>query len=179
MKRTCWVEILLVSIFVFGSCYARSQHPKPSEQLHFSAEDPSVLHPVSIPDDVMAMLREDEMVRTNLEDEESPPEKLPSSWFSASAVHLSGGKSADLVVVANQPLAGANVTTFWVFRSTSSGHELVLTAPAHDLIIKSSRSKEYRDIELMSATAVNVTSIVLRFDGNRYFEYRAKTEPIR
>lgn len=153
--------------------------PYSSQQRHFSAEVAGVDLPVAIPQDVLAILRNDQMVRNGIEDENLPAEKMPPSWFSASAIHLSNSSKVDLVVVAQGPLAGANVTTFWVFRATSRGYELVLTAPAHDLAVMNTRWKGYRDIELISLTGVQISTVLCRFDGKRYKAHKTSSEPIR
>jgi hypothetical protein len=77
------------------------------------------------------------------------------------------------------PLRGANVVTFWVFCATAHGYDLVLTAPAHDLIVKSARWKGHYNIALMSASARQVSTIVYRFDGKRYAEYKSELETIK
>jgi hypothetical protein len=138
-----------------------------------------VKKPVALPQDVLAILRKDEMVRNVLENEDLPPEKMPPSWFSASEIHLGRSRDADIVVVANQPLAGGNVTTFWVFCATPHGYELVLTAPAHTLRVKNTRRRGHRDIELLSATAVEVSAALLRFDGEKYAGFKTRSVPIR
>jgi len=74
----------------------------------------------------------------------------------------------DLVVVGKSLLQGANVTTFWVFTRGISGTKLVLSVPAHDLAIETSRTKGYRDIKVMMATAGRVSSAMFRFDGQKY-----------
>jgi len=149
------------------------------EQLHFSAEGTSVRRPVPIPEDVLAILRKDDDVHDGLEHEGIAAEQIPSSWFSASAIHLNNANQVDLVVMGQGPLRGANVITFWVFRSTSHGHELVLNAPAHDLIVANTRWKGYREIELVSMTARQISTVLLRFDGKGYKEFKASSEHIQ
>jgi len=170
---------LLTLLVVCSAATAQRSGSHPSEQSHFSAEVEGVDKPVTLPQDVVAILRTDEMVRSGIEDENLPPEKMPLSWFSAWAIHLSNSGRVDLVVVGKPPLAGANVTTFWVFRSMPHGYELVLSAPAHDLAVMNTRSKGYRDIELISMTAVQISSILCRFDGERYTACKTKSEATR
>jgi hypothetical protein len=155
--------------------WVRDPHP----QLHFSAEDEGVNHPVAIPPDVLAILKKDEMVGSAMDHEQISAEKVPLNWFSASDIHLGNSRKADLVVMAVGPLRGGNVTTFWVFRSTAHGYALVLTAPAHDLIVKSTRWNGFRDIELTSMSAVQINSVLCRFDGKKYTGYKTKSEQIR
>ncbi len=159
--------------------FAQAKRAHTSEQTAFSAEDEGVKTPVAVPEDVLAILRTDEEVRNSLEYENIPPEKLPLSWFSASIVHLSNRKDQDLIVEGEPPLSGANTVTFWVFRATPHGHEMVLNAPAHDLIVRKARWKGYRDIEMSAETAVEFHRVILRFDGNRYEIYRETLQPIR
>jgi len=151
----------------------------PRPQLHFSAEDDGVDHPATIPPDVMAVLKADEMVRNALENENISAEKIPLSWFSASPIHLNSPRQRDLVVEAEGALAGGNVITFWIFRATAHGHELVLKAPAHDLIVKNTRWNGYRNVELASMSAAEISTVLCRFDGKKYARYKAWSKSIR
>jgi hypothetical protein len=66
-------------------------------------------------------------------------------------------------------VSGANVTAFWVFRpSRQGGYTLLLAGPAHTLSIRADKTNGYRDIELLSATAIDVKTVLLRFDGSAY-----------
>jgi hypothetical protein len=165
--------------WIYGELIPESKSSHPSEQRHFSAEVPGVDNPVAIPQDVLAVLKADEMVRNALESENIPAEKVPLSWFSAAIVHLSNSREADFVVMAKGTLAGGNVVTFWVFCATARGHVLVLTAPAHGLSVKNTRWRGHRDIELTSASAVQFSKVLCRFDGEKYAKYKTKSEPIR
>jgi hypothetical protein len=149
------------------------------EQSEFSAEDTAARKPVALPEDVLSILKKDKTVQSVLLDQNIQPENLPGSWFSASAIHLSRPNATDLVVVAEPPLAGANVTLFWVFCASGDTYDLVLTAPAHDLVVKHTRWKAHREIELVSATAVQISTVLCRFDGKQYTEYLSKLKPVR
>jgi hypothetical protein len=138
-----------------------------SEQLHFSAEEENVKRPIALPEEALALIAKDPYVMELLKDQR-PEEAQLSTWLSASEVHLDGPKEKDIIVVAKGPLSGANVTTFWILRPSSRGFEVMLTVPAHDLVIQNMRSKGYRDIEALAATAVRVSTIYFRFDGNQY-----------
>jgi len=151
----------------------------PAAQSYFSAEDSSVEKPIPLPQDVRATLSKDELVRNEAENDGIPINAIPSSWFSASVVHLTSPSKGDLLVVAQGPLRGSNVTTFWVFAGSRDGFQLVLTAPAHDLRIRSSRSRAYRDIETTSMTASQVASDVYRFNGKRYTKSGGGIMPVR
>jgi hypothetical protein len=173
------VFLLSASLAICGALSAQNKHSHSTEQSVFSAEDDAVKKPAAIPEDVLAILAKDEMVSRTLEDENLPAEKIPMSWFSASAIHLSKSGKTDFVVMAKGPLAGGNVVTFWIFRGTGHGHELVLTAPMHDLVVRHSRRNGYRDVELTSMSAVKISSVLCRFDGKQYARYKSKVEDIR
>jgi hypothetical protein len=173
--------VLAVCVVATTAAWAGAQgkqSPSP-EQTHFSAEDDGVAHPVTLPDDVLKALEKDERVRTSMESSDPPVQTPPSSWFSASKVHLASQEEDDLVVLAEGELRGANVIMFWVFRKTGQGFELVLEAPAHDLEIRKRRSNGYRDIEIVAMTASEVHTVLYRFDGKRYVVRREKLEPIK
>jgi len=175
IRELCGVVLAAATMFgLHGQAEARV-----AEQTNFSAEDAGVRHPVVIPAEVMELLAGDAMVKHAAEYEHVPLNRLPSSWFSASTIHLGSGKKADLIVAAEGPLAGANVEVFWVFVRTSDGYRLALMNPAHDLEIRKRRSHDYRDIRTLGATASAVTTVNFKFDGAVYREASARTETIR
>jgi hypothetical protein len=175
-----WGAIILLTALAYrGPATAQAKHTYSSEQVHFSAEDEGVQKPVPIPEDVLAILNQDELVRNVLKNEGIPADKLPLSWFSASFIHLSSLGEPDLVVLGEGDLRGANVVTFWVFCSTPHGHELVLMAHEHDLEVKKARWKGHREIEISGETAIQFSSVLLRWDGDKYAAYREKSEPIK
>jgi hypothetical protein len=138
------------------------------EQHLFSAMDDSVNHPVPLPPSVLAALSHDPDIGVKLKAESLIPDKLPASWFVVSEIHLGGPSERDLVVVGVGPVRGANVTTFWLFRPGNADYELLLKAPALGLEIKNSRTNGYRNIELVSATAVEVSKLECTFRGGAY-----------
>jgi hypothetical protein len=170
---------LLVLLILLGGRIADCRGPRASEQVDFSAEDTSVKKPVPMPKAVWDILKADGPVPDTLEREHISPHTIPASWFLVSAIHLSSAQKPDYIVMGEGPLRGANVIPFWVFCATDSGYALVLTAPAFGLTVKSTRWKGHRNIELDSATAVQISTVLLRFDGERYVEYQSKSEPIK
>ena len=170
---------LLTVLAFYGGRVVKDSGSRSAEQVVFSAEDKGVKRPASIPKEVLTLLEKDEDVRTALANENIPDEKMPPSWFSASVIHLSSPSERDLVVMGEGSLRGANVITFWVFCPTARGYELVLAASAHDLIVKNSRWKQYRNIELVSMTAREISSVLFRFDGKRYTEFKSTSEHIQ
>jgi hypothetical protein len=176
----CCVSFILLFILLGASENSVVQQSASfREQLVFSAEDSSVKKPVAIPNGVLAMLRRDETVRSVLENENLPPESLPSTWFAGSLLHLADKSNNDLIVVAGPPVSGGNVALFWVFRSVGHEYQLVLSAPAHSLRVLNTRSKGYRDIELVSLSALEYSRTVCRFGGEKYTKYKTESRPIR
>ena len=149
------------------------------EQVQFSAEDETVKRPIVLPYEALRVIEEDPSVAEGLKNEAPPTTQIPKGWLMASEVHLAGPDEKDIIVVATGSLLGANVTTFWVLRPSRRGYELLLSAPAHDLVIKGTRFKGYKDIELVSATALDVSTESLRFDGKKYDVHEQRSKPIR
>jgi hypothetical protein len=122
---------------------------------------------------------QDPDVQSVLESEGAAADKLPPSWYSASNVHLCTPTAKDLVVVGNPPLSGGNTARFWVLHKMAAGYAVVLDGPTHSLEIKNTRHHGCRDIELISASAVQFSTTTLHFNGNKYGVYHTKTEDIR
>ncbi len=178
--RRNFSRLIAGTVLILGSVSVEGQTAQPNqEQTHFSAEDEGAKHPVPLPSEVLAILRRDAFVKDELEGDDIAPERLPTAWFSASEITLGGRGEKDLIVVAEGLLRGANVDTFWVFVHRDQGYALVLTVPAFDIIVKSSRTNGYRNIEASAATAVTVTTASFRFDGHRYVRASVKTEDIK
>jgi hypothetical protein len=150
------------------------------EQTHFSAEDAAVQRPVKIPAGVMAILRNDERVRNELEWENLKPEALPGSWFSVAEVHLGPAHELDYIVAAAVgPMVGANISPFWVIVHDLHGYKLALSLSAHDLEVGRTRAHGYRGLTIYSMTASTITTVHFRFDGSEYKESSEKTEDIK
>jgi hypothetical protein len=173
------IPILVFFAIASLSFAENKKHSSPPEQTVFSAEDETVKRPVPIPTDVKALLSRDKVVQAQLENENIRAEELPSSWFSASEIHLGTGKKPDVIIVANSPVAGANTTFFWIFRTTETGHDLVLTVQGHNLNVKSAHWKGYKEIELLSVTLGQANTALYRFNGTRYALYKPTSEKIQ
>jgi hypothetical protein len=171
--------ITLLTLLVMCAPAAEGKRFQPAEQLSFSAEDDGVKNPVVIPRDVLAILSKDKLVREELEHEGLPAEEIPSSWFSASAIHLSHANAAYLIVMSVGPVQGANTTMFWAFRPTHSGHDLIFTGGGYTLTAKNTRWNGYREIETLSVVMQKLATVVYRFDGTRYTRYKDKLEKIK
>ena len=173
------IVVVLVLVAVFHPQAVAGKGAYPTEQSSFSAEDESVQKPVAIPQEVLSALSRDSLVRAELKDRKIPAERIPASWFSASAIHLGNAREADLIVMSVGPVHGANVTMFWAFRPAASGHELLFRGGGHDLRVKNTRRKGFRDIETLSITMQKLSSDLYRFDGKQYTRYSDKLEEIR
>ena len=72
---------------------------------------------------------------------------------------------------------GANIGQFWVLAETPKGYKLLLATSTLGLIVLDSRTKGYRDIKSVSESDV-VTTVVFKFDGQKYRVYRSSEKPI-
>lgn len=156
-------------------------HSTVTEQRLFSAGHETVRHPTPIPPGIMAILAHDPDVKEILESQHLASDKLPGSWFLASEVHLTNRGEKDLVIIGVGPIRGANVTTFWIFRPRDGAFESILDPPAsvHTLTIRGTQSNGYKDIELLSATATTISSVLCKFEGTSYKQTVPTLTPIR
>ena len=149
-----------------------------AEQTSFGAEE-EMRQPVSIPRDVLKMLRHDERNQRVLRAGESESDIL-ASWFVASEIKLNDDALPDLIVQsANPRLLGANLVRFWLFRKSPKGNELALRVDALRLEVLKAKSKGYRKIRTSKATANEVTISDYEFSGDRYKERSTSREPIK
>jgi hypothetical protein len=151
-----------------------SGHSSAPEQSSFSAEDENVRHPVPVPPWATEILKRDADIKELMTNEHT--RDLPDASLLASKIHLAGLNEEDLIVVGSGRLLGANVTPFWIFDEREM--RLLLKARGHDLSIKNSRSKGYKDIEVQEATADRVSHVLFRFNGTGYEQSGVRTERI-
>lgn len=154
------------------------QHQKKvREQSSFGAEE-EIEDPISVPADVLRILRRDERNQTCL-NEGQPEDAISASWFVASEIDIDGNESADLVVKASNPcLFGANIDPFWIFRNTPRGYEHVLSVSTLGLDVLNAKTNGYRDVRTTAATANEVIITIYKFDGRKYKAARSWREPI-
>ena len=171
--------IIIAAVFP-ASALAQESAQHGRVQRHFSAEDAGVKSRVTIPREVMEILGEDDMVKSQMENEEPRPPQVPQSWFSASKIRLGPTKANDLIVQATGPLAGVNVVVFWIFIHTHEDEwKLALMVPAHDFIVTQTRVNKYRNLEANAMTCCAITTARFRFDGRVYKRYFAETKEIK
>jgi len=150
---------------------------KAQEQSSFSAEE-EIKVPVNVPADVLRLLRRDERNQTCLKESESAND-IQASWFTASEISLNDNDPTDLIVKPNNPcLLGANIDPFWIFRNTPQGYEQVLNVSTLGLEVLDTKTKGYRDIRIMAATANEVLITIYNFNGREYKAVRSWREPI-
>jgi hypothetical protein len=168
--------VFTVAIYCYGQ-----RLPLGREQDVFSAEDEMVTKAVPLPAPIRRQLLQDLGVKDVMAAEGVNSDDFPKAWFTASEIHLSRRSTAEVIVMAVGPLAGANVTTFWIFRRVGGQFKLILVppAPAHTLRVMGTFTNGFRDLQLLSATAVMVSSTVLKFNGTAYKQVATSLEPIR
>jgi hypothetical protein len=174
LASSCYRASMVMPALAFALCVASIAQNLDSNSaqfsgLHFSAEDEGVKNAVPIPEDVWSLLKQDDDVREVLKRQSPTVKTLPREWFSAAFVHLHQANENDLVVQAEGPMMGANMTEFWVFRRDVTRSQLVLKIPAHDLLIRETESGGYKIIEASAITAAtHVSTLTYKFDGNHY-----------
>lgn len=159
------------------------------EQSTFGGEEvpgiPFIKRPVPVPADVLKILKQDDTVKGCLRDNEPTPDKPFSFWFLASSVHLDGPSENDLVVLPNpgwQPGYGcwysaSGIQWFWIFGKTSERYKLILTTPGNGIEILQTKHAGHKDIRsgTIGSAGRYLTTVLYRFNGNKYQEHERKT----
>jgi hypothetical protein len=174
------VLFLLVVLLFSALVEAQTSGRKPDkEQTLFGAEDESRERPVKLSDGVLELLRKDEQVLRYLAATQKSANELTTESFLASEVHLDGPTEADLIVMGDGRLRGANVATFWIFRKLPEGYRLVLKITTFGLTVERSRWKGLRNISIASPKAGYSVEDFFRFNGEKYEHFRTKSELIK
>jgi hypothetical protein len=138
-----------------------------------------VKRPVTVPFDVLRILRNDERIQTRLGKRESPDD-LSASWFAASEIELNDDSQPDLILQAVNPhLFGANLVPFWLFQKTPKGYKLIFSVDALGLEVLKTKTNNYRNIHSTKATAKEILNATYEFDGDKYEERSSSREPIK
>ena len=172
MKR--WlIPIGAVLLLVSGVAISQVRPGTDAEQTRFSFGDAIVQKPVAIPEEILPVLGQDEFVRGLMGFAELPADQVQASWFSASAIHLSGPNErerdeSDLIVVGHDSYYETKAVLFWVFCRTAQGYELALKTPARDFQVKDAMWQGHREIETTLEEDGKVTSTLYRWDGKHY-----------
>ncbi len=187
-------ELSLLTLLLFAFPIAQSHPHTPSEQHEqstFGAEEvpgvPFVTRPVSIPEPVVQILKDEVSVKSCLSYNPLLPGHSLASWFTGSEIHLHGPGESDLVVVpiprAHEPDYGCfhsaeGIAWFWVFRQSNGRYQLALSIFSNGLDILETRNNGYRNIQAITASGAgrSLTTMTFRFDGKSYQEYGKKAE---
>lgn len=174
---------ILLGCMAVSVGFGQSVGKRPSimkDQWHFSAENDGPSPKVEIPAAVLRSISHEDWVREVMSNGNPPLKEVPRSWLVGTKVRLKGPGEDDLVVQATDwRLAGANITTFWVFRMKGDQAELLLEISTHDLLIGPHRKGGYLTVEADSATASTYSTVWLRMENGKYIEYREKTGELR
>ena len=166
-------RILLTFMFAILTPIYLQNHPGAknnsiNEQSSFSSEDSGLAKPVAAPSPIIMMIRSDPHVLNALKAQHLSADELPVAWISTSEIHLHSAAETDYLVMGVGHLRGANIVPFWIFSPTKNGFRLILHESAGDLKILSTRTQNYRDIQLDAIIRGAVSTLHYRFDGTAY-----------
>jgi len=174
MSRSRWTVFKSSAAILFlcaslARANAQSNPPEHhGEQTSFSVEF-DFEHPVPVNQAAKEALAASPRIVHELKQKHVQPKDLPDEWFTASRVHLGADGQSGLVVMGVDGLLSANITSFWVLRSTGKGYDLVLDTLAADLAILKTETNGFRGIEASASTSVGSwASNIFQFDGQRY-----------
>lgn len=159
-------------ILTLAPCTFAQIQPSPE---HFSAQDKTVLNPATLPDSALQLLLRDETVRRATH----KATHIPPKWLLVSQVQLGASDTSDYIVLGRGPLANAGTAPFWIFRQHGKSTDLVFTASAHDLILRTTETHGLRDLEIVNIHPNAITIADYGFNGSRYQLRRTRTEKIK
>ncbi|HVG92555.1 MAG TPA: hypothetical protein VNB54_13765 [Alphaproteobacteria bacterium] len=137
------------------------------EHIAFLSED---LFPPSapLPYTVLQLLLKDQSVKDSIQLASDEERKNPAQLFRAAEVHLFSPKEADLLIVGNLPIAGADNGWFWVVRSAHKNPRIVLFTTGYAVEVMRSRTNGYFNLRSTWSNPSGIETRIYRFDGARY-----------
>lgn len=177
--------LLIVFVLLAGNVHGQSKKARPAgksakqttalkEQTSFSSEG-KISNSVKLPTDVLRQLAEyDGGELAKCQQDEFVRKSNAAEHFSASKINLDGDDQQPDLIVQAQTLCfmGAHNTTFWIFtkrsRNATPNYELTFDVAVDFLKILKTSANGYRNIETASHTAVELSTIIWKFDGLKY-----------
>ena len=164
-------------------CVAQSEpHHALKEQTNFDVETP-LQHPVVLPSGALNALKTSKlsanMLRDCAENDGIKMDQVPSSWFAASWIELSGGQSSGLVVRAEAVcFLGAHITQFSLLSKVDSNYHVVFAGNADGFRVLSTRTGSFRDVQLIFVMQAGgeINYVTFKYANGEYKESGSRTE---
>lgn len=162
-------RLLLIMLFscISGLCAAAQCAEDPDGQYHFSMEDDA--RSLTLPSPIADLLAQDPDIVKLKTREHTPGGSLPNSWISVAEIKLSKGVEG-YAITGQWPIAGANVTTFWVFIENQTGPKEVLKTAGHDLLIGRPCIRSFKTIQASYEIAGHFHKTNYVYDGRVYIQ---------
>lgn len=155
-----------VSIAVLLAIAASSANSQTNAQTTFELEG-SVSKPVSIPADVIAVLKSDKIVDVCFKTEGAGTNE--EAWFEASEFDLNDDHRADLIIKPKHScLFGANQGPFWIFQNLPDGYQKILSASGLKLTILPRKANAFNTIQVGKTAGTKSIHIDFSFSGGKY-----------
>jgi hypothetical protein len=184
IKTTPWPPVLLLVCLILLFGHSTTLLAGRQEQTTFNANaiasEPLVEKSVPVPNAVLQILRDDDIVRGCKKDNPIAAGSSLASWFVASEIHLNEPSEVDLVVLPDPDErylcfhSVEGVGWFWIFRPASEQYELMLRTAGLSLEVLETKHEGYRDIQSGSQVGKFGTALIFRFMEGHYREYQEK-----
>lgn len=143
------------------------------EQTSFSSET-KVLYSVKLPPAILHKLAfyDDNQLKKCQENPDLRENDI-QKHFAASRIQINDDKLNDFIIQSQtQCFMGAHNTTFWLFiaekNKKGNGYRQLFDIASDDLKILKTKTNKHRDVETSSLTANEVSTILWKFDSEKY-----------
>lgn len=170
--RRILIGIAAVLLCAIGSGWfaaAQERNPKPAQasESYYEGEGPFA-HCVQPPDNVIAALSKRPEVADALEGSGGNHPGNLNRFFCAARIQLSDKAGKDYLISGLSPLTGADAGWFWIVSSSPHHPRVLLFAAGNAVLLLTTRTKGYKDVESLWASASEERKDLYRFDGVRY-----------
>lgn len=157
-------------------------HGGKSQQTNFGVEE-EFDRPVALPAAALEALKASKlsagMLRDCAQNDGVDINQIPTSWFVASEVELSRGRSSGLVVRGeHRCFFGAHIIQFWVLSKSGETYRVVFTGKADGMEVLRHRTHGYRDLQLTIVTQAGreINVVTFKYVDGEYRESDSRTE---
>lgn len=169
IKPGIWVLMSFLFLLTFGLPQCLAQGGKSQTTTYCEDDRPGTfpLNADSLPGAVVDSIMNASEAKQMLAGETGAgvsPEKL----LHARRIHLSSDGATEFLVIGSPPLSAVDGSWFWIVRDDGAETSILLWTAGNCVMLERSRSRGYRDVRFLWASAGTERTGTYRFDGKVY-----------
>jgi hypothetical protein len=169
MKSGIWALMSLLFPLTFGLPQCLAQSVKDQTKTYCEDDGPGTFSldadslPKAVVDSVLNASESKQMLAG-----ESRAEVSPEKLLHAKRIRPSSDGATEFLVIGSPPLSAADGSWFWIVRDEGAKASVLLWTAGSCVALEGSRTRGYRDVEILWASAGTEQKGTYRYDGKVY-----------